>query len=58
MEYVLDAIMLENLSLDHTRVSDVTTNLPDMLQAKSERYFQGQGNGSLESKFSIHRCAN
>ena len=42
--YVLDAIMLENLPFKPERVTDVTTNLPDMLQAKSKRYFQGRQN--------------
>ena len=42
--YVLDALMLENLPFDSDRVPDVMTNLPDLLQAKSKRYFERRQN--------------
>lgn len=41
--YILDTIMLENLPYDPEKISDVTLNLPDMLRARSRRYFQRKG---------------
>ena len=45
--YILDAIILENLPYDPEKVSDVTLNLPDILRAKSRRYFESKGAQSL-----------